>query len=237
MPGYLTQEDVEANPQLKLIQHDLLVLISFPDNTTLHWRPSWFPQPFPGKFWTLQSPPDVVSEFIHGSVKLGIMTRRPRKESDPHPLHIRNWDQWKNYCLLQDVPGDFLGPQHIELLKLGLEQSLSPLQNAKIHPLYPEPYARGSGRYLLHPDYLRNLPKKFQVLGKSEVLVVHSSGSLRVESKDYYYGYHRQMMRVDGTGERVVDENYDASQQLRFEGAGRRWCHLPWTPEQEESCR
>jgi hypothetical protein len=125
IPEGLTQEDVEANPQLKLVQHDLLVLTSFPDNTTLHWRPSWFPKPFKGKFWTLQSPPDVVSEFIHSSIKLGVMTRRARMDSDPPAHYLSDWDEWANYCYLHDVPADFLCEDHVRVMRLGLEKSMS----------------------------------------------------------------------------------------------------------------
>jgi hypothetical protein len=43
-PTVHTQTDVNAKPKVKRLQQDLLVLTSFKDNSTLHWRPIWFSQ-------------------------------------------------------------------------------------------------------------------------------------------------------------------------------------------------
>jgi hypothetical protein len=40
IPIDLTQPMVEANPELKRLQQDLLILTSFNDNSSLYWRPS-----------------------------------------------------------------------------------------------------------------------------------------------------------------------------------------------------
>ncbi|KAF2440453.1 hypothetical protein P171DRAFT_100979 [Karstenula rhodostoma CBS 690.94] len=85
IPADLTQAAVEASPQLKRLQQDLLILTSFADNSSLSWRPSWFSAPvFSSVYWTLHNPPDVVTEELPRAGISGrqVMTRRMREEGD-----------------------------------------------------------------------------------------------------------------------------------------------------------
>lgn len=122
IPDILTQDLVDADPALKRLQQDLLILTSFRDNETLHWRPSWFPQGgFATKWWTLHNPPDVVTEILPAP-EFGhkVYTRRMRRAEDPMPLYIKTWEQWRMYCAFYGVPEDFLDRKMVELLRLGL---------------------------------------------------------------------------------------------------------------------
>jgi hypothetical protein len=122
IPTNVTQAMVHANPQFKRFQQDLLVLTSFCDNETLHWRPSWFQQdPHSATFWTLYNPPNVVTERLPYR-RLGrlVYTRRMRRPEDPAPNHIKTWDHWYRVCDLRGIPHDFLCEEQITLLRLGL---------------------------------------------------------------------------------------------------------------------
>lgn len=124
IPRTLTQETVNATPQLKRLQQDLLLLTSFPDNTTLSWRPSWFAAPSsPSAHWTLHNPPDVVTEVLPRSDGTGpskIMTRRLRKGHDEGARWMRTNGDWERYCDLYGVPYDFLNEDQVRLMKMGL---------------------------------------------------------------------------------------------------------------------
>ncbi|KAJ4357438.1 uncharacterized protein N0V89_002013 [Didymosphaeria variabile] len=133
IPADLTQAAVEASPQLKRLQQDLLVLTSFVDNSSLTWRPSWFSDDssYQSVFWTLHNPPHVVTEempkeAVYGKQALwraGVMTRRMRKEGDREPLWMKTQAQWERYCDMYGIPYDFLCEDQIRLLRLGLPRS------------------------------------------------------------------------------------------------------------------
>lgn len=122
IPKDLTQAQVSANPQLKRCQQDLLILTSFNENESLHWRPSWFAQELNSKhFWTLHNPPNVVTERMPYSGKgRAYFTRRLRTAGDAGPYFIKSWAHWAEYCTMYGVPSDFLCEVQIELLRLGL---------------------------------------------------------------------------------------------------------------------
>jgi hypothetical protein len=122
IPMNFTQDIVNASPDLKRFQQDLLILTSFNDNSSLHWRPSWFPQDVYAKtFWTLHNPPDVVTELLpHAPRGRLVYSRRMRIPSDPLPIHIKTTEHWNHVCDLQGVPRDYLCERHIELMRLGL---------------------------------------------------------------------------------------------------------------------
>ena len=122
----LTQDDIEADMQLKRRQQDLLVLTSLNDNSTLHWRPSWFRQdPFNKACWTLHNPPNVVTEKLPSCVPQSkdYYTRRIRQHSDPPALYIKTWDHWDRYCGLYGIPLDFLSEGQVNLMRLGLPRT------------------------------------------------------------------------------------------------------------------
>ncbi|KAF1834149.1 hypothetical protein BDW02DRAFT_569291 [Decorospora gaudefroyi] len=123
IPKNPTQTLVEADPQLKRLQQDLLVLSSLNENSTLHWRPSWFAQePFSKQFWTLQNPPNVVTEKLPSTVPQGreYYTRRMRREDDAPPYYIKSWEHWERYCEMYGIPQDFLCKEQVELIRVGL---------------------------------------------------------------------------------------------------------------------
>ena len=121
-----TQDEVEADLLLKRHQQDLLVLTSLNDNSTLHWRPSWFKQaPFNNSLWTLHTPPNVVTEKLPNSVPQSkdYYTRRMRQQGDRPPIYIKTWDHWDRYCELYGVPPDFLSEHQVGLMRLGLPRT------------------------------------------------------------------------------------------------------------------
>ncbi|KAF1365817.1 hypothetical protein EJ07DRAFT_50770, partial [Lizonia empirigonia] len=194
IPPVLAQTDVDANPTVKRLQQDLLILTGFNDNATLHWRPTWFTQgSFPRSLWTLHNPPDVVTERLPNDDNGAQMfTRRMRRSNDPPPLYIKSWDHWKRYCELYGVSYDFLCEGHIRLIRMGLPRSSDgSLRTPPRYPLYPEPSPKG--RYVLDPSiYSKQLPRKFQNvisaspqidLDNAEVIVVNVDGALVVESQ------------------------------------------------------
>ncbi|KAF2254403.1 hypothetical protein BU26DRAFT_537225 [Trematosphaeria pertusa] len=220
IPKNLTQDMVEADPRLKRLQQDLLVLTSFNDNSTIHWRPSWFQQePFSSRVWTLHNPPHVVTEELpRRPATRQVMTRRMRRPGDRPPLYMRSQVQWERYCDMYGVPHDFLCEDQIRLLRLGLPRSRDGrLCEPLSYPLYPEPQPLNQGDYVLDVRNYGGLPPKFRSVDPEfgeygECVVVLSDGSLRVEQR---------------AGRCVA----------RDQGAGRRWSYLPWTEAQEVSCR
>jgi hypothetical protein len=132
IPENLTQQLVEEMPELKRWQQDLLILTAFNDNSTLHWRPSWFGQAnnVAGRFLTLHNPPNVVTEILHmRELDRPVMTRRMRQQGDAPALYIKSWEHWYRYCELYGVPIDFLCEEQIELLRLGSPKS----KDGRIH--------------------------------------------------------------------------------------------------------
>jgi hypothetical protein len=122
IPKDLTQPIVDADPLLKRFQQDLLILTSFNENETLHWRPSWFQQgPHAQRFWTLHNPPNVVTSYLpHIPKGQRYFTRRARTANDAPPYFIKTWAHWLRYCTLYGIPHDLLCEDHLRLLWLGL---------------------------------------------------------------------------------------------------------------------
>ena len=124
IPRTLTQETVNATPHLKRLQQDLLLLTSFPDNTTLSWRPSWFAAPsFQYTYWTLHNPPHVITEALprrDGTGYSNVMTRRLRQRHDEGARWMRTKEDWERYCDLYGVPYDFLNEDQLRLMRMGL---------------------------------------------------------------------------------------------------------------------
>ncbi|KAH7078313.1 hypothetical protein FB567DRAFT_132270 [Paraphoma chrysanthemicola] len=220
IPETLTQALVESNSALKRLQQDLLILTSFPDNSSLLWRPPWFPPgPHTGTFWTLHNPPNVVTERItNPSNPLWVVyTRRMRRESDPEPAYIKSWTQWARVCEIYGIPGDFLGEGMVALVRLGLRYDaeggvLAP----RNWPLYPEPQIPGQRAYALDPARCAtHLPPRFSNL----------------ITEDHGAGFVEQVeVGADGTLSVLQREEYVRSV------ADRRWSWVPWTREQETSC-
>jgi hypothetical protein len=129
VPPDCTQAMVNASPELKRFQQDLLILTGFPDNSSLHWRPLWFAQEhFASRFWTLHNPPNVVTEALPCSLGLDqsippVYTRRMRRPYDPLPRYIKTWDDWSRICAMYGIPEDFLSEQMVEFMRLGLSRS------------------------------------------------------------------------------------------------------------------
>ena len=125
LPHGLTQDSVNLHPMLKRFQQDLLVLTSFNDNSTLTWRPTWFPYNLRSqRFWTLHNPPNVVTEQLPMSpMESPVYTRRMRRADDPPPEFIKTWAHWKYYCTLYNIPADFLSEEMVSLMRLGLERT------------------------------------------------------------------------------------------------------------------
>jgi hypothetical protein len=117
-----TQKDIDANPALKRLQQDLLILTSFNDNTSLHWRPAWFNnERTPGTIWTLHNPPNVVTELLSNDCKgIQLYTRRMRRRSDPPPQYIKDRYHWVRYCDMYGIPHDFLSQEQVRLMRMGL---------------------------------------------------------------------------------------------------------------------
>jgi hypothetical protein len=174
IPENLTQELIEKVPELKRWQEDLLILTGFNDNSTLHWRPSWFAQSgYPTRFWTLHNPPGVVTELLPMK-ELGrpVTTRRMRRYGDVPAPYIKSWDHWYRYCEMYGVPVDFLCEEQIRLMRLGLSKagsvelhgtslslfilsySLIPPYRATNPPTLPRAPSPWSWRLHLEPGYV-----------------------------------------------------------------------------------
>ena len=115
-------------------------------------------------------------------------------------------------------------------------------------PLYPEPQPIGQGRYLLDPKTYHNLPWNFEAIDSDETIVVHSTGALKPTKLEDLYYHASQWTHYNGRGRYTDDFWYDADPAAFFpdtgsdaepkvQGRGRRWAYLPWTEEQEVSCR
>lgn len=83
-----------------------------------------------------------------------------------------------------------------------------------VWPLYPEPLTHA---YIVPAARIRTLPRKFWSVGAvyvtpGERVVVYPSGELRVQ----------QVGELKGVPMLPV---------------GKHWCYIPWTQEQEDSCR
>ena len=86
----------------------------------------------------------------------------------------------------------------------------------------------------------RNLPRKFHRVNDDEIVVVHSNGALEIVHADFAYFHDSQWTHYSGRGGYVHDWWYTADEDienLKVQGVGRRWAYLPWTMEQEVSCR
>lgn len=67
---------------------------------------------------------------------------------------------------------------------------------------------------------------------------MHSDGSLKVEPRENYFMHTGQWTHFDGYGGYRLDERQVVDEAApKQQGRGRRWSYLPWTREQEESCR
>ncbi|KAH8710091.1 hypothetical protein GQ44DRAFT_714614 [Phaeosphaeriaceae sp. PMI808] len=248
IPSNVTQALVDANVKLKRFQQDLLVLTSFNENETLHWRPSWFTQePHSKGFWTLYNPPNVVTERLpHPPCGRLVYTRRMRRPGDPSAMYPQTWDQWNRLCDMSGVPRDLLCEDQVKLIRLGLHRDDRGIPCAPPnYPLYPEPQPRRQGRYMLTPEvYKSHLPCKFKDIRTTgpveavQVVVVHSDGALRVEQREQFFQHASQWTRYTGQGGYVRDGNYIPDMTApRDQAKGRRWSYVPWTKEQDESCK
>ncbi|KAG9187657.1 hypothetical protein G6011_05528 [Alternaria panax] len=88
----VTHNHVEADLQFKRRQQDLLVLTDLNDNSTLHWRPSWFKwDPFNKICWTLHNSPNVVIEKLPSTVPRSkdYYTRRIWHNGDRLTIYIK----------------------------------------------------------------------------------------------------------------------------------------------------
>jgi hypothetical protein len=85
-----------------------------------------------------------------------------------------------------------------------------------------------------------NLPRKFHQVNDDEIVVVHSNGALEIVHADFAYFHDSQWTHYSGKGGYFHDWWYTADddiENLKVQGVGRRWAYLPWTMEQELSCR
>ncbi|ORY11555.1 hypothetical protein BCR34DRAFT_624800 [Clohesyomyces aquaticus] len=241
IPPDLTQGLVSSSPQLSRFQKDLLILTSFPENSSLHRRPSWLQQaPRAKKYWTLQTPPNVVSEYLpHDHLRDAIMTRRMRQVGDPPPRFIKSWEHWKTYCGIYGIPEDFLCEEQVALMRLGLprdREGTLKSNTAKIPPV-PEPQPRNCGLYLLDPSLHINLTRKYERLDDGQVIFIHSSGTLEVKDGDVMRLHPSSWSHFSGTGGYTDGLWLHPSGELKLEGKWRKWSYLPWTEETQETCK
>ncbi|KAF3004266.1 hypothetical protein E8E13_008200 [Curvularia kusanoi] len=207
------QADHSIHPSASRLQQDLLLLTSFNDNSTLHWRPSWFPQT--GATWTLHNPPNVVTERLPTTQRgLQLYTRRMRRPEDPEPLYIKTRAHWERYCALYSVPEEFLCEEQVRAMRVGLERDEEGGVCAPpSYPLYPEPPLEG--RYALSAGVCAtHLPRRFKGVGcgDGQVVVVEVGGELSVEDED--------------------DDSMCPAESVAY-----RWSYVPWTEAMEDSCR
>jgi hypothetical protein len=115
-----------------------------------------------------------------------------------------------------------------------------------VYPAYPEPQPLGQGSYVLDPStWATHLPEKFcyanyaaGVLKDFEAVVVHDNGAIKVERGEDVFELLGLRTYFDGTGVCREDAAFDVDGRvLNQQGPGRRWSYLPWTGEQEESCK
>lgn len=128
IPKNLTQAMVETNPRPHRLQRDLLILTSFNENETIHWRPAWFPQEErAGRFWTLFDLPNVVTELLPykktGKLPVRLVyTRRMRRPGDREPTYVKSWEEWDRICDSRGVPRGWLSGKMIGLMRLRLSK-------------------------------------------------------------------------------------------------------------------
>ncbi|KAF2654586.1 hypothetical protein K491DRAFT_559200, partial [Lophiostoma macrostomum CBS 122681] len=184
----LTQDLIEkGNPQLRRFQMDLLVLTSLPE-TSINWRPSWFPQG-PSKMWHCYNPPDVVTVSLpyasNGSPNnFAYFTRRMRQKDDPPSLYIKTWDAWNQYCAVTGVPKDFLNKDMIKLMRLGLLRAFDgSLVAPPSLPRYPEPWNTDLDHWVLDPSLYHTFPPPFRNVHTDKVVVMRSNGALEIQPR------------------------------------------------------
>jgi hypothetical protein len=68
---------------------------------------------------------------------------------------------------------------------------------------------------------------------------VHSNGEVKVEDFEPYYFHESQYTHFNGLGGYVDDRWYGANLDapVKCQGRNRRWSYVPWTAEQEASCK
>ena len=67
---------------------------------------------------------------------------------------------------------------------------------------------------------------------------MHSNGALRIEQRENFFQHASQWTHYDGYGGYRDDANVVGDFAApKDQARGRRWSYLPWTKEQEESCR
>jgi hypothetical protein len=72
----------------------------------------------------------------------------------------------------------------------------------------------------------------------AQVVVVHSNGTLKIESREDFFMHESQWTHFNGQGGYVADARYVPDFAApKDQGKGRRWSAIPWTTEMEESCR
>lgn len=250
IPQSITQNEIEAIPSLRRFQLDLLILTSMNENETLHWRPTWFHQEqFATRTWVIHNPPNVVTGRLpHQDRGCTWYIRRARDARDREPYFIKTWEHWNRYCDLYGTPHDFLCADHLTLLYLGHRKDQHGNLCVPPHfPLYPEPQPLGQGSYCLSLNtYETHLPKTFHgvnhaamIPADAEVVVVQSNGALTVKKLEHVSMDPKFQMRFDGYGNHRPGERDHGTHSKRpsMQGKGRKWSYLPWTEEQEKSCR
>lgn len=70
------------------------------------------------------------------------------------------------------------------------------------------------------------------------MVVVYSNGALVVEPRGSQSMHPSQWTHFDGRGRyRNDDPRLPNEALLKQQGPGRRWSYLPWTEEQEDTCK
>lgn len=70
------------------------------------------------------------------------------------------------------------------------------------------------------------------------MVVVHSNGALVVEPRGPLSMHSSQWTHFDGHGRYRNDDPRLSNEALpKQQGSGRRWSYLPWTEEQEDTCK
>lgn len=248
IPTNLTQTTVDANPELKRIQQDLLVLTSLPDNSSLTWRPSWFfPPNFISTHWTLHNPPHVVTEHLPRDGVLGrqVMTRRMRREGDTAPPYLKTWTQWDRYCGMYGVPRDFLCEDQIRLLRLGLPRCsdgwicrkfVIPIIRREFQSSLPRSMCMNVVLIATAPPTWPLYPEPATHEARIYILPTNENLPLKFHCTNREVYDTEECVVVDEKGAlHVVEVPDDAVVCSR--GKGKRWSFVPWTKEQELSCQ
>jgi hypothetical protein len=70
-----------------------------------------------------------------------------------------------------------------------------------------------------------------------QVVVVHSTGEMKVEAREEYFLHASQWTHFDGAGAYAPDEKYVPEMSApKDQSWERRWSYLPWTTEMDQSC-